>query len=127
MGVTSKLVEFVISVRLKNPLLIQPLPGANVTNSRKHKDDDYCVAKLTTHDLQYIKLYPLQMCLLMSPPLYRLYSWRTASVSFRKLRCEHLQSGTTNSFILQQMSPLATIAANVGIKAGKCKVLIFLT
>ena len=39
-----------------------------VTNSRKHEDDYQCVAQLTAQDLQYIKLYPLQMCLLMSPP-----------------------------------------------------------
>ena len=39
-----------------------------VTNSRKHEDDYSCVAKLTAQDLQYIILYPLQMCLLMSPP-----------------------------------------------------------
>jgi len=39
-----------------------------VTNSRKHEDDYYCVAKLTAQDSQYIILYPLQMCLLMSPP-----------------------------------------------------------
>ena len=39
-----------------------------VTKSRKHEDDYQCVAQLTAQDLQYIKLYPLQMCLLMSPP-----------------------------------------------------------
>ena len=39
-----------------------------VTNSRNHEDDYQCVAQLTAQDLQYIKLYPLQMCLLMSPP-----------------------------------------------------------
>ena len=38
-----------------------------VTNSRKHKDDYQWVAQLTSHDLQYLKLYLLQMCLLMSP------------------------------------------------------------
>ena len=84
-----------------------------VTNSRNHEDDYQCVAQLTAQDLQYIKLYPLQMCLLMSPPLYRPYSWRAASVSFRTSKCEHLRLGTTNSFILPQMSTLATNAANV--------------
>ena len=47
------------------------------------------------------------------PPLYRLYLRRAASVSFRMSRCEHLWSGTTNSFILPPMSTLATNAANV--------------
>ena len=51
-------------------------------------------------------------------PLHCLYSWRTASVSFITSRCEHLQSGTTNSFILPQMPTLATNAANV--KASRC-------
>ena len=40
------------------------------------------------------------------PPFTALYSWRAASVSFRMSRCEHLPSGTTNSFILPQMSTL---------------------
>jgi len=42
--------------------------STSVTNSRKHEDDYQCVAQLTTQDLQYIKLYPLQICLLMSSP-----------------------------------------------------------
>ena len=42
------------------------LSHTSVTNSRKN--DYQCLAKLTAQDLQYIKLYPLQICLLMSPP-----------------------------------------------------------
>ena len=80
---------------------------------KKTQSDYQCVLQLTAQDLQYIKLYPLQMCLLMSPPLHRLYSWRTASVSYGTLRCEPLRSETTNSFILPQMPTLATNAANV--------------
>ena len=40
LGVISKLVEFVISVRLKNPFLIQPLPGANVNKFKENNEDD---------------------------------------------------------------------------------------
>ena len=42
------------------------LSHTSVTNSRKN--DYQCLAKLTAQDLQYIKLYPLHMCLLMFPP-----------------------------------------------------------
>ena len=45
-----------------------------------------------------------------SPPL--LVKWRAASVSFKMSRCEHLRSGTTNSFILPQMPTLGTLATN---------------
>ena len=48
----------------------------------------------------------------LSPPLYHLH-WGVTSVSLRTLKCQHLRSGTSNSFILPQMSTLATNAANV--------------
>ena len=78
----------------------------------KYEDDYQCTAQLTAQHLQYIKLYPLQNVsphVLPPPPSPPLL----VESSFRTSKCEHLQPGTTNSFILPQMSTLATNAANV--------------
>ena len=78
-----------------------------VTNSKKKYKDDYHCAAHIHNTSNYIRS---KMCLLMfSSPLHRLYSW---SVSLRTSKCKHLRSGTTNSFILLQMSTQATNAAN---------------
>ena len=62
-----------------------------LTNSRKHEDDYYCVAKLTAEDSQYYNTISApNVSPHVPPPPYRLYLWGTASVSFRMSRCEHL-------------------------------------
>jgi len=50
-----------------------------LTNSRKHEDDYHCVAKLTAEDSQYYNTISApNVSPHVPPPLYRLYSWRTA-------------------------------------------------